>query len=60
MTRSQRRWHFRIWLILAPLIAIGLLSALLARPPIPIVRNPDAADRLAATSEPVRAVEGVP
>lgn len=34
MTRSQRRWHTWLWLALGPLIVIGLLTALSARPPI--------------------------
>lgn len=34
MTRSQRRWHIWLWLALGPLIVVGLLTALSARPPI--------------------------
>lgn len=48
MTRSLRRWHIRFWLILGPLIAIGLLVALIDRPPAPaqteiqpVLRHPD-------------------
>lgn len=36
MTRAQRRWHRRLWLMLAPLILLGLAAALAARRPVPI------------------------
>lgn len=36
MTRSQRRWHSCLWLALGPLILLGMLVALAARPPAPI------------------------
>lgn len=39
MTRSQRRWHVVVWLMLGPLIVVGLLAALVARPNIPIERR---------------------
>ncbi len=46
MTRPLRRWHAYLWLALAPLIVIGLLSALSARPPVPIQsKNHSAAER---------------
>jgi len=31
MTREQQRWHVRIWLIITPLVWIGLALALWAR-----------------------------
>jgi len=34
MTRSQRRWHSWLWLVLGPLTVVGLLLALSARPPV--------------------------
>lgn len=36
MTRSQRGWHAHLWLALGPLILLGILVALAARPPAPI------------------------
>ena len=30
MTAGQRRWHVRLWLVLAPLVALGLAVALAA------------------------------
>ncbi len=36
MTRSQRRRHAQLWLALGPLILLGLLVALAARPPAPL------------------------
>jgi hypothetical protein len=49
MTRSQRRWHAYIWLTLEPLIVIGLLTALPARPPMPIPSEKHAtAERIGA------------
>jgi hypothetical protein len=30
MTAGQRRWHVRIWLVLAPLVALGVALALVA------------------------------
>lgn len=32
MTRNHRRWHARVWLILGPLLALGYVVGLLARP----------------------------
>jgi hypothetical protein len=32
MTRSHRRWHLWMWLILTPLIVVGFLVALWSRP----------------------------
>lgn len=32
MTPGQRRWHLRIWLILTPLLALGLALAWWSRP----------------------------
>jgi hypothetical protein len=32
MTRSHRRWHLRLWLLLAPLLAAALAAAVLTRP----------------------------
>jgi hypothetical protein len=31
MTRTQRAIHVYVWLILAPLLAVGILAGLLAR-----------------------------
>lgn len=31
MTRSHRRWHLLAWLVLAPLIVVGLIVALWSR-----------------------------
>lgn len=31
MTRDQRAWHRRLWLVLAPLLLIGLGVAVLTR-----------------------------
>lgn len=53
VTRTERRWHLLAWRALGPLILIGLLAALRARPPLPIsgpVARP--ADRPLATREP--------
>lgn len=30
MTIEQRRWHVRLWLMLTPLLAIGLIAAMVA------------------------------
>jgi hypothetical protein len=32
MTRNHRRWHARVWLVLGPLLAVGFVVGLLARP----------------------------
>src|SRR5262249_51208223 len=32
MTRHHRRWHLWLWLLLTPILAVGLAAALLARP----------------------------
>ncbi len=40
MNRLQRRWHAGIWLVLEPLILLGLAAALAARPPA--LDSPDA------------------
>ena len=32
MTRDHRRWHLWLWLLLGPLVAAGLVTALLVRP----------------------------
>jgi hypothetical protein len=31
MTRSQRRWHLWIWLVLAPAVIVGVVIAIRAR-----------------------------
>lgn len=36
MTRSQRRWHVRLWYALGPLILAGLIVAVRARPMAPV------------------------
>lgn len=36
MTRAERARHAGTWSVLGPLILIGLVAALLARPPHPI------------------------
>jgi hypothetical protein len=30
MTAAQRRWHWRVWRVLLPLVATGLVAALSA------------------------------
>lgn len=35
MTVVHRRWHWRIWLILTPLLIIGIYAALRVRPQTP-------------------------
>jgi hypothetical protein len=30
MTVAQRRWHWRIWRVLLPVVAAGLVAALVA------------------------------
>ena len=32
MTRNHRRWHAWVWLVLGPVIALGFVVGLLARP----------------------------
>jgi hypothetical protein len=32
MTRNHRRWHYRLWLILGPLLVAGLIAGVLTRP----------------------------
>jgi len=32
MTRNHRRWHAWAWLVLGPLLAVGFVMGLLARP----------------------------
>jgi hypothetical protein len=32
MTRNHRRWHAWVWLLLGPVIALGFVVGLLARP----------------------------
>ena len=36
MTRSQRRWHLWLWVVLGPMSLAVLLAAVFARRPIPI------------------------
>lgn len=36
MTRNHRRWHAWVWLVLGPLIAVGFVVGLLARPTPPV------------------------
>jgi hypothetical protein len=40
MTRAHRTWHLRIWLVLLPLLALGLLMAIVNRPVSVIQRSP--------------------
>lgn len=40
MLRVLRRRHLQWWLWLAPLIAVGAVMGLMARPPQPIQTNP--------------------
>ncbi len=62
MTRSQRRWHVRIWLALGPLIALGLLAALTQRPPNPIEQGGPVAvaGRGSSAAKPSTGAEGGP
>ena len=32
MKRSHRRWHFAVWLVLTPILTVGVLAAWLAKP----------------------------
>jgi hypothetical protein len=32
MTRNHRRWHAWLWLLLGPLLVVGFVLAILARP----------------------------
>lgn len=36
MTGPQRKAHLVLWLILGPLVLVGLLLALAWRPPVPV------------------------
>lgn len=36
MKRPHRTWHLVIWMIVAPLVAIGLYLAIAWRPPLPV------------------------
>lgn len=36
MTRTQRKMHLVLWLVLGPAALTGLVLAVLARPPIPV------------------------
>jgi hypothetical protein len=36
MTARQRRWHLILWLVLGPVILIGLAAGLAARRDVPI------------------------
>ena len=38
MTRNHRRWHAWVWLVLGPVIALGFVVGLLARP-TPVVES---------------------
>lgn len=58
MTRSQRRWHAAIWPILGPLALLGLLAAVLGRPPATM--NASAAQGPARLGEPVPAAHAAP
>ena len=63
MTRSQRRWHTYLWFALGPLLVVGLLMALSARPPVPIQsETPSTADRVGSAAPAVKspAAEGRP
>ena len=31
MTRTERTWHYRAWLVLSPIVAVLLVLALLSR-----------------------------
>lgn len=35
MTRSHRRWHLILWLMIAPLLFLGLLLSILWRREVP-------------------------
>ena len=44
MQVKHRRNHFRVWVVLAVVIAIGFLSALILRSPVPVeTQHPGAA-----------------
>lgn len=58
VTRSQRQWHIRAWLVLAPLIVLGLISALLGRPPVLIPADETSGDRAEAPN-PASKAEGL-
>lgn len=47
MQARHRRTHHRVWLILGPLLLVGVVVGLLARPPLPILPAP--AEAAAAT-----------
>lgn len=34
MTRRQRHWHLIVWLIIGPLTALGLVTAIVSRPAV--------------------------
>ncbi len=36
MKRAHRTWHVRAWLVLGPLIVLGLLAGLANRRPLPL------------------------
>lgn len=62
MTRSQRRWHVYVWIVLGPLIALGLVAALSARVP-PAIQpeiRPAAGAIDYSSTEGSRVVEGKP
>ena len=59
MTRNHRRWHAWVWLVLGPVIALGFVVGLLARPAFVVEPAPLAAPGgipNANTKTPVREV----
>lgn len=36
MIASRRRWHYRLWLALGPLLVVGLVAALAVRADRPV------------------------
>lgn len=49
MTRRQRRAHLVIWLVIGPLLLLGLGMAIALRPASPIAEGAKANSPLAAT-----------
>lgn len=45
MTRAERTWHWRLWLIIAPLLAVLLVLALARRPGAEVDAAPSAEQR---------------
>jgi hypothetical protein len=43
VTRNHRRWHAWVWLVLGPVIALGFVVGLLARPAFVVEPAPLAA-----------------